>query len=99
MVRSLLHISLSILLCFCALSLAVAAQVENSKADSTEKAETIIKRAVQNLGGEKYLQIKTQVGKGTYSMIREGALASFQSFVDVIVFPDKERTDFKGRGS
>jgi len=64
----------------------------------TEKAEAIIKKAIQNLGGDRYLQIKTQIGRGKYSAIRDGAVASFQTFVDVIVFPDKERTDFKERG-
>ena len=95
----LFRVSQSILLCFCALSLTVAAQVENDKADSKEKAEAVIKKAIQNLGGEKYMQIRTQVGKGTYSVLKEGTLVSYQSFVDVLVLPDKERTDFKGRGS
>ena len=93
------HISHSILLCFCTLSLTVAAQVETNKADAKEKAEAVIKKAVQILGGDLYLQTKTQVGRGKFSVIREGGIVSFQSFVDVIVFPDKERTDFKGRGS
>jgi len=74
------------------------AQVENGKSDSKEQADTVIKKAIQSLGGEKYLQVKTQVGKGKFSIIREGTVISFQSFVDVIVFPDKERTDFKGGG-
>lgn len=63
-----------------------------------EKAEAVIKRAVENLGGAKYLQATTQIGRGRYSIIRDGALISFQSFVDVIVFPDKERTEFKVAG-
>lgn len=67
--------------------------------DSKEKATAILAKAIQNLGGERYLQVKTQVGKGTYSILREGGLVSFQSFVDVLVFPDKERTQFKDRGS
>lgn len=74
------------------------AQVENGKSDSREQADTVIKKAIQSLGGDKYLQVKTQVGKGKFSIIREGAVISFQSFVDVIVFPDKERTDFRGGG-
>lgn len=74
----------------------------------TISAEAIIKKAVQNLGGEKYLQVKTVVGRGSYYLIREDAVlflkqergvSSFQTFVDVLVFPDKERTDFKGRGT
>jgi hypothetical protein len=30
--------------------------------------------------------------------MKDGVTVSFQSFTDVIVFPDKERTDFKGGG-
>ncbi len=62
-------------------------------------AEAIIARAVQNLGGDRYMQIRTQVGKGKFSVIRDRGVVSFQAFTDVIVFPDKERTDFKGNGS
>ena len=44
------------------------------------------------------MNVKTQVGRGRYSIIRDGVIASFQTFVDVIVYPDKERTEFKGGG-
>lgn len=64
-----------------------------------EKAEAIIKKAVEQLGGARYLNVKTQVGRGKFSVLREGAVISFQSFLDVIVFPDKERTEFKSGGS
>jgi hypothetical protein len=64
----------------------------------TEKAEAIVKKAIQNLGGDRYLQVTTQIGRGKYSVIRDGAVVSFQSFVDVIVYPDRERTEFKGGG-
>ena len=64
-----------------------------------EKAEAVIKKAVSYLGGEKYLQAKTQIGRGKFSVLREGALISFQTFVDAMVFPDKERTEFKNGGS
>ncbi len=99
--RSISHISQAILLSFWVLvfSCIVTAQVETNKADSKEKAEAIIKKAVQNLGDDRYLQIKSQVGRGKFSNIREGTVISFQSFTDVIVFPDKERTDFRGGGA
>jgi hypothetical protein len=77
-------------------------QIESSKntdSKTDEKAEAIIKKAVANLGGEKYLQAKSQIGRGKFSVLREGAMLSFQTFVDVIVFPDKERTEFKNGGS
>jgi hypothetical protein len=62
---------------------------------SDEKAEAILKRAVQNLGGEKYLQVKSIVGRGKFSLMRDNVVISFQNFVDVIVYPDKERTEFR----
>jgi hypothetical protein len=63
-----------------------------------EQAEAVLQKAIQNLGGDKYLQVKTQIGRGKFSVMREGTVISFQSFIDVIVFPDKERTEFKGGG-
>jgi len=62
---------------------------------SDEKAETVLKRAVEKLGGEKYLQVKSVVGRGKFSVLRDNAVISFQSFVDVLVYPDSERTEFK----
>ncbi|MEP6704999.1 MAG: hypothetical protein ABJB34_09355, partial [Acidobacteriota bacterium] len=63
------------------------------------KAEAVLQKAIQNLGGEKYLNVKSQIGRGKYSLIRDNAVVSFQTFTDVIVYPDKERTDFKGGGA
>ncbi|MEQ1606901.1 MAG: energy transducer TonB [Pyrinomonadaceae bacterium] len=68
-------------------------------ANDPAKAAAIIAKAIQNLGGDRYLQVRTQVGKGKFSVLRESTVASFQAFFDVIVFPDKERTEFKGSGS
>ena len=77
-------------LAFCVFSYAASA--------AGQEPEAVIKRAVDNLGGEKYLNVKSQIGRGRYSIFREGAVVSFQSFVDVIVFPEKERTEFRDRG-
>jgi hypothetical protein len=63
------------------------------------EAEAVLAKAIQNLGGEKYLSVTSQVGLGKYSVMQGGAIVSFQKFVDVIVFPEKERTEFKGGGS
>jgi hypothetical protein len=62
------------------------------------KAEAVIQKAVQSLGGEQYLNVKSQIGRGKFSIIKGGVVISFQTFVDVIVFPFKERTDFKAGG-
>ncbi|NOT46214.1 MAG: hypothetical protein HOP17_00495 [Acidobacteria bacterium] len=63
-----------------------------------DQAEAVLQKAVQNLGGEKYLKITSQIGRGRFSQMKEGVVVAFQSFIDVIVFPDKERTEFKGNG-
>ena len=88
-------------LLICGLSVFGLAQDESVKISrqKEEKAEAILKKAVEKLGGEKYLQVKSQIGRGRFSVLRDNVIISFQTFVDVIVFPDKERTDFKGGGS
>ena len=77
----------------------VSAQNAGGVVHTDEKAQAVLSRAIQILGGDRYLQAKSQVGRGKYSVIRDNAVISFQSFTDVMVFPDKERTDFKGGGS
>jgi hypothetical protein len=65
---------------------------------SSERAETVVAKAVQRLGGEKYLKVTSQVTRGRYSIIRDGVNVDSKTFLDVIVFPDKEITEFKGGG-
>jgi hypothetical protein len=77
---------------------AIAANAQPTP-DTSVEAEAIVKRTIAVLGGEKYLNVTSQIGKGKFSVVREGVVVSFQSFTDIIVFPDKERTDFKGGGS
>lgn len=63
-----------------------------------EKAEAVIAKAVQWMGGDAYLKVKTQIGRGKFSLMTDGMNSSFQSFTDVIVYPNKERTEFKQSG-
>ncbi len=86
--------TISLLLCLC--FLAIDGLAQTSKKD--EKSEAILKKAVQVLGGENYLKVKSQIGRGKFSLMRDGMIGSFQTFIDVIVFPDKERTEFKALG-
>lgn len=72
-----------------------SSSLKNLESQKDEKAEAILKRAVANLGGEKYLQVKSIVGRGKFSLMKENAVISFQNFTDVIAYPDKERTEFK----
>ncbi len=63
-----------------------------------EKAEAILKRAIEKLGGERYLQVKTQISTGNFTLFKEGTADLPNSFTDIISFPDKERTEFKQSG-
>lgn len=64
-----------------------------------ERAEEIIKKAVEKLGGAKYLQVKTIVSSGNYTLFRGGTADLPSSFIDVVLFPAKERTEFKQQGN
>ncbi len=63
------------------------------------RAEAIVAKAVQLMGGSSYLQVRSQVGRGRFSTFKENVIVSFQSFIDIIVYPDRERTEFRGSGS
>jgi hypothetical protein len=65
---------------------------------AADQADAVVQKAVQLLGGDKYLNVRSQVGRGNFSIIKDNVNVSVQTFVDVIVFPDKERTEFKGAG-
>ncbi|NNF00999.1 MAG: hypothetical protein HKN25_18425 [Pyrinomonadaceae bacterium] len=67
--------------------------------DKAAKAKSVVNRAIQKLGGERYLNVRTSIGEGRFSLLKDGQIVSFSSFVDVIVAPEKERTDFTERGS
>ncbi len=75
-----------------------AATARTQTPAAKDEAEAVVARAVAAMGGEKYLNVTSQVGRGRFSILREGAVISFQSFINVIAFPDKERTEFKGGG-
>ena len=76
----------------------VPAQKPTQIVETDEKAEAVLKKAVQVLGGDNYLKVRSQIGRGKFSSMRDGVVSSFQTFIDVIVFPDKERTEFKAFG-
>ncbi len=81
------------------IAVCAAAGQEAPKDPQTEKAEAIIAKAVQAVGGERYLQVRSLIGRGKYSVLKDGAVVSFQAFVDVMVYPDRERAEFKGGGT
>lgn len=74
------------------------AQTEQKPADG-EKAQQIIQRAVQALGGDRYVQVKTAIGRGLFTDYKDGVSQLPMKFVDYVSYPDKERTEFSGGGA
>ena len=67
-------------------------------AENVAKAEQIVARTVEAIGGSTYLNVKTVIGRGFYTSFLDGAPQVPAKFLDYIVFPDRERTEFVGSG-
>ena len=76
----------------------VSAQAETTKTTPDEKAQQIVQRAIQVVGGDRYLSVKTVIGHGFFTEYKDGMSGIPLKFVDYIVYPDKERTEFIGGG-
>src|SRR5688572_8964392 len=90
-----------VLFSLCALPAPANGQEEPAKnvaATPDPKAEAIIARAVEVLGGSNYLNVKTVVGRGFYTIFHDGVSQMPARFLDYIAYPDKERTEFTGGG-
>lgn len=60
-----------------------------------DKAEQVVQRAIEAMGGSTYLNIRTSTGRGHFTQYKEGQSGLPSKFVDYIVFPGKERTEFR----
>src|SRR5947209_14724859 len=67
--------------------------------ESKAKAADVIAKAVNAMGGQAYLGVTSQLSRGSFSLLRGSTVASFQQFTDALIFPDRERAEFKGGGS
>lgn len=75
------------------------AQSEAAAPVRDEKAEQIVQKAIQAVGGDAYLNVKTVIGRGFYTQYHEGVSGVPLRFVDYIAYPDRERTEFTGEGN
>ncbi|CAN5885753.1 hypothetical protein BH18ACI4_BH18ACI4_11720 [soil metagenome] len=81
----------------------VALQAQDNKpaaaaTTSLDKAEAIVSRAIEALGGSAYLNVQSVVGRGFYTAYQDGMSQLPTRFLDYIVYPDKERTEFTTAG-
>lgn len=58
------------------------------------KGEQILRRAVEALGGSNYINVHSEIGRGLLTPFKDGVSALPSTFVDYIIFPDRERTEF-----
>jgi len=88
-----------ILLCCLPTNLRAQSNTPTPSADAADpKAEAIITRAIEVLGGSAYLNVKTVVGRGFYTAFQDGHSQTPSRFLDYLVYPDKERTEFTSLG-
>lgn len=78
---------------------AAAATATTTAPAIDEKSEKILQRAVTALGGSAYAGVRSSVGRGLFTPYREGVSGLPSAFVDYIIYPDRERTEFRGGGS
>jgi hypothetical protein len=62
------------------------------------KAEAILNRGIEVLGGSSYLNLKTVVGRGFFTPFQDGISTVPARFLDYIAYPDRERTEFSAGG-
>jgi hypothetical protein len=83
----------------CLLAGVFTSQAQTAPASSVdEKSKVIMDRAIEVLGGANYLNVKTVIGKGFFTNMHEGTAQLPQRFLDYIVYPDRERTEFTSLG-
>ena len=70
-----------------------------SKAQTVdEKSQAIINKAIEVVGGQAYLNVQNVTGRGFYSEFKENVPQVPLKFVDYLVYPNRERTEFTQSG-
>lgn len=101
MTYSIIHrsvVTLGLLALLCAASYGQQAPAPTPSPDNAAKVDAILKRAVEVLGGDTYLNVKTVVGRGFFTSFHDGVPQNPARFVDYISYPDRERTEFTSEG-
>ena len=75
------------------------ANAQGEKPAKDEKAQSVVQNAIKAMGGDRYLNVKTVIGRGFFTDYKDGVSGLPLRFVDYIVYPDKERTEFSGGGA
>ena len=79
--------------------LGVRGQAEKPGASPDDKAEKVLQKAIQAVGGETYLKVQTVIGRGFFTEYKDGVSLIPSKFVDYIAYPNRERTEFTSGGA
>ena len=90
--------SASVIFLLLIISVLCCAQTDKPAPSPEEKAEQIVKRAIEAVGGNAYLSVQTITGRGYFTDFKDGVSGIPMRFVDYIAYPDRERTEFSGGG-
>jgi hypothetical protein len=74
-----------------------AQRVDPNDPKNVQRGAELIKQAVQARGGERFLSFTNIMSTGMYTPFQKGLSQIPIQFVDWVVYPDKERTEF-GKG-
>jgi hypothetical protein len=94
-----LHKRVAIVFSLTLLSVATVAGQPQSPPKSDDKAEQIVQKAIQAVGGDAYLKVQTVTAHGFFTEYPGGAPGVPVKFIDYISYPDRERTEFTGGGN
>jgi hypothetical protein len=74
-----------------------AQRVDPNDPKNVQRGAELIKQAVQARGGERFMGFASIMANGMYTPFQKGLSQNPRQFIDWIVYPDKERTEF-GKG-
>jgi hypothetical protein len=98
MLKLSLFLLLTLVFLFPSTVAAQTAEASKPQGSTDAKAEEIITKAIAAVGGSNYLNVKTAVGRGFYTSFLDGISQVPARFLDYIVYPTRERTEFTANG-
>lgn len=78
-------------------SLAAIVHAQDDEENDPARAAALVRDAIKARGGDLYLSIRSVVTRGQYTGFDKGVSGDPAGFVDYIVYPARERTEF-GKG-